>query len=286
MKLKRLLTAADSRICGGSTYGWNCYPNARYIDIADFDGEEIGACIFNTATNEVYEVEAHVYEDRVSYRWIDPAYAGLHNAEAVERNVDPNVAYDDVSYTSVDEDTILELVSKIVRKTYVHSQPEITDTGSTCKTDKPFREFLAQQAMGPVHADNQGDIGHFDDLGEFLKQQAMNAHTSTPCGGGCCHTGSLTDLLNGIPVPTGSLAQVDEDDDYESGDLSEYEVKLHITHRFSVKAASMEDAIEKAKSFNDKMKPSTSLPKGVCWEDHYVSKAEVSYTYAVEHIEE
>lgn len=129
MKLNKFLEAADGQITGGSEYQWKCYgPDARFMDVSDIDNNEVGSCIFDSKTKKVYEVTANVYEDDVVYRWIDHKYESMYYDEADSRGVNPVQAYDDVVYTiENDEDKILELVHKIVHKTYVHSHQDTTE---------------------------------------------------------------------------------------------------------------------------------------------------------------
>lgn len=124
MNLQEFMGAVDCRICGGSTFQWECYPNARYMDISDINGNEVGSCLFSTVSQEVYEVEFYVYDDEVAYRWTDPLYASARNKESIIKGLDPSIAYDDIKFTEVkSEEEILKLARSIVHMTYVHSHP-------------------------------------------------------------------------------------------------------------------------------------------------------------------
>lgn len=121
MKLKRFLEAADGQITSGSEYQWKCYgENARYIDVSNIDNQAVGSAIFDSKTKKVYEVTAEVNEDNVVYRWIDLEYKNALREESVNREVDWLIAYDNVAYTDCDDDEILDLLHKIIHKTYVH----------------------------------------------------------------------------------------------------------------------------------------------------------------------
>jgi len=129
MKLGTVLEAAASRVSGGSEFQWECYPDARYVDIADIDDTEICNILHSTKTQDVYEVQVFVNEDDLAYRWVNPDFADLYIAEAMDRNIDPHIAYDDVVFTEIiDDEKILELVHKIVHKTYVHEKPHVDRT--------------------------------------------------------------------------------------------------------------------------------------------------------------
>ena len=134
MKLNKFLESADGQIIGGSEYQWKCYgPDARFMDVSDIDNHEVVNAVFDSKTKKVYEVTAHVYEDDVAYRWVDPKYASALFDEAIERGLDSSDAYDDVHYTEVDDaDEILELVHKLVHKTYVHSHADCLNSAGQC----------------------------------------------------------------------------------------------------------------------------------------------------------
>jgi len=153
MKLKKFMNAADGHVCGGSEFQWSCYPNARYMDIADIDGVEVGNCIFNTKSQEIYEIEVNVVEDDISYRWEDSDYELARTLEANKRGIDNEVAYDDVMFTDIaSEDEILDLVSKIVHKTYVHShapraKPTKAGKENVCPAEVAAEKILSAPAV-------------------------------------------------------------------------------------------------------------------------------------------
>lgn len=124
MNLQQFMDAVDCRVCGGSNFQWECYPNARYMDISDLNGTQVGSCLFSTASQEVYEIEFRVHEDDVAYRWTDPLYASPRDQESLIKGLDPTLAYDDVKFTEVEsEEEILKLVRNITHMVYVHSRP-------------------------------------------------------------------------------------------------------------------------------------------------------------------
>ena len=128
MNLQEFMDAVDCRVCGGSTFQWACYPNARYMDISDINGNEVGSCLFSTVSQEVYEIEFYVYDDNVAYRWTDLVYAQARNEESASKGLDPAIAYDDVRFSNVEsEEEILKLVRSIVHMTYVHSHPLVEE---------------------------------------------------------------------------------------------------------------------------------------------------------------
>lgn len=127
MKLNEVLNAANGQVCGGSEFQWKCFgPNARFLELADINGEEVCNIVFDSKDQTVYEIEAYVNEDMLVYKWIDPHYLQALKDECVSRDIAFNDAYDEVEYTFIDTDVeILDLVHKIVHKTYVHVKQHV-----------------------------------------------------------------------------------------------------------------------------------------------------------------
>jgi hypothetical protein len=231
MKLNEFLSVSNSQVCGGSDYLWNCYPNARYMDIADIDGAEIGSCVFNTNTQEVYEAEAYVYNDDIAFRWQNAAYTNAYFEESNKRELDPDNAYDDVQFTDIDdEQDFLAVLFKIVHKSYVHTHYHDVETTDTC---------------------------------------------CGSCTGKCDNSKKDSNEADAIPVVLKDVTN-----------YTKYEVKLSVTHRFSILACNMEEALIKARTFTNSMSPAKDWGSRVCWEDKYISKEEVARTLAYDHIEE
>jgi len=104
--LKEFMEIVDYRITEGSAYGWLCYgANAYTLD--SWDGEQDGhsfSIIFDTSTQEVYEVQAHDYRNQRAYRLINPKHKDAHSNEASERDVNIGEAWDDVDYVDLEVD--------------------------------------------------------------------------------------------------------------------------------------------------------------------------------------
>ena len=106
--LKQWMEVVGYRITEGGDYGWDCYgPDSYSLD--SWDGHQDGnsfCVVFDTRTQEVYEVQAHDYKNQRAYRLINPNYQPKHMMEAADRNVLENQAWDNVDYTDleVDED--------------------------------------------------------------------------------------------------------------------------------------------------------------------------------------
>lgn len=106
--LKQWMETVGYRITEGSNYGWSCYGSDSYM-LDSWDSDQDGhsfSIIFDTRTQEVYEVQAHDYSNNRAYRLINPDYVKAHSEEAKSRGSNINEAWDDVDYTDleVDED--------------------------------------------------------------------------------------------------------------------------------------------------------------------------------------
>jgi hypothetical protein len=123
MTLHEIAIAANTRICGGTEYQWQCYgPNARYIDFSDRDGNEYASVIVDKNSHQVYELTVVVPGYDQAFVWRNPDFENAYLSECQERNVKPNIAWDDVVYEVVDDKTILEYV-KDVGETYYDNLP-------------------------------------------------------------------------------------------------------------------------------------------------------------------
>ncbi len=104
--LKDFMETVDYRITEGSDYQWHCYgPNAYALD--SWNGDQNGhslTIIFDTKTQEVYEVQAHDYQHNRAYRLINPDYKDDHDQEAKDRGIDKSEAWDDLKYVDLDVD--------------------------------------------------------------------------------------------------------------------------------------------------------------------------------------
>lgn len=104
--LKEFMEIVDYRITEGSDYGWQCYGHDAYM-LDSWNGEHDGhsfTIIFDTKTQEVYEVQAHDYVNQRAYRLINEDYARKNKKEAKKRGVNKDEAWDDVDYIDLDVD--------------------------------------------------------------------------------------------------------------------------------------------------------------------------------------
>lgn len=119
MKLKNFFEATGYRITEGGEHGWGCYgPNAYYLDSnRDIDtAESAGASIiFDTKTQEVFEVEVYDYERNNYYRWFAPGCAEAHHEEAEARGVKHDEAFEGERFCDLEvEEDILDKIAAIM----------------------------------------------------------------------------------------------------------------------------------------------------------------------------
>jgi|LakMenEpi03Aug12_release.lakeMendotaPanAssembly.Ray.scaffolds.fasta_scaffold132584_2 hypothetical protein len=104
--------AFDHKISGGDNYLWDCWENARFLEYRS-DYAYVSA-VFNTETQEVYEVNVSVDTDTWDpdirpYRWLNPEYKQDYLDEAESRNIDPEQAWDDIKWIDLESaDDFLE----------------------------------------------------------------------------------------------------------------------------------------------------------------------------------
>lgn len=104
--IRDFMECVNYRITEGSDYGWSSFgPKAYRLDSWDGDQEGVTVgIIFDTETQLVYQMEAHDYTGRRSYRWTHPDYIDAYKKEAKEklRSEYRDMAYDEVPYTELD----------------------------------------------------------------------------------------------------------------------------------------------------------------------------------------
>lgn len=97
MHLSKVNEALDHRITGGSEYGWNCWPNARWLDYeSDYAHASV---VFNSETQEIYTAEVNDKADKYKpYRWLNPVYKEQMYQEARKRRIEANRAWDETMW--------------------------------------------------------------------------------------------------------------------------------------------------------------------------------------------
>jgi len=102
MNISKLNEAMSHKIVGGSEYQWKCFGHdARFLDYeSDYAYVNV---VYDSKFQEVYEAQATSKDESLRpYRWINPSYKDLYLEECKEKNVDPNVAWDDVHFIQLE----------------------------------------------------------------------------------------------------------------------------------------------------------------------------------------
>lgn len=106
ISIKEWMELVDYKITEGSDYQWQCYGhNAYSLDSwnSDYKGHSF-TIIFDTKTQEVYEVQAHDYKHNRAYRMINPTHQPQHMMESADRGVNEREAWEDVDYVDIEVD--------------------------------------------------------------------------------------------------------------------------------------------------------------------------------------
>jgi hypothetical protein len=110
MKLAQINEAMSHRITGGSDYGWQCFPDARFLDYeSDYAHVSI---LYSTVDQTVYQADASIKRESwpnderydKPYRWTNSEFKDSYLNEAKGRNVDPKQAWDDVKWVELETD--------------------------------------------------------------------------------------------------------------------------------------------------------------------------------------
>jgi hypothetical protein len=102
--LKEWMEVVDYRITEGCNFLWNCYGNHAY-SLDSWDGVHDGksfSIIFDTKTQEVYEVQAHDFKNQRAYRIINPEYLSAMQTEATRRDCNKTEAWEGVDYVDLE----------------------------------------------------------------------------------------------------------------------------------------------------------------------------------------
>ena len=138
--IKEWMELVDYRITEGSTYQWQCYgPNAYALDSwngVHGAGGYSFSIIFSNKTQKVYEVSVCDYTNDRAYRMIAENKKEKHLAEAKDRGVNLNEAWDDVEYVD------LEVDDDFIQKCLAIKAGEDYDTRVSVPVDFTDEELL------------------------------------------------------------------------------------------------------------------------------------------------
>jgi hypothetical protein len=104
LTLKQFMSFIEYRIGEGSEYLWNCYgDNVWNLDSTD----DKFSIVYDTGTQEVFEVKAYDYKNQRAYRMINPDYKAAYIKELADRAVQDE-AWEGVDFIDLelDEDWI------------------------------------------------------------------------------------------------------------------------------------------------------------------------------------
>ena len=143
LSLKDWMEIVEYRITEGGNFTWDCYgPNAYSLD--SWNGDHKGhsfTIIFDTQTQEVYEVQAHDYKYDRAYRMINPDYQAACREEASQRNAWMNEAFEGVDYVDLDVD------DDFIQKSLAIVKGEDYDTRVSIPVDFTDEELLKYMTM-------------------------------------------------------------------------------------------------------------------------------------------
>ncbi len=137
LTVKEWMELVDYRITEGSTYSWQCYGHNAYC-LDSWSGDHNGhsfTIVFDTKTQEVFEVQAHDFRNDRAYRMINLNYAQAHAKETTTRGV-PDVAWEDVNYVD------LECDDDFMQKALAIAAGEDYDTRVSVPVDFSDEELL------------------------------------------------------------------------------------------------------------------------------------------------
>jgi hypothetical protein len=183
LSIKKWMELADHKITECSDYGWACYgPNAYQLSswngIHGAGGYSFNI-VFDTRTQEVYEVDACDYSRDRAYRLIAKDHRENHRREAEAHrhlSIGLNTAWDGVDFVD------LESAKDFLRKARAIKSGEDYDTRVDILVDFSDRELL--QYMKVAHNRDitfnqlvEQALGWFIDevkSGRITKEQAQN----------------------------------------------------------------------------------------------------------------
>jgi hypothetical protein len=169
--IKEWMELVDYRITEGSTYGWQCFGHDAYC-LDSWNGNHDGhsfTIIFDTKTQEVFEVQAHDFRNDRAYRMINPNYAPKHMLEVASRGVD-DVAWEDVNYVDLETD------DDFMQKALAIAAGEDYDTRVSVPVDFTDEELLKYMKMA-----HERDIT-LNQLIEEALRAAIEEHKRDPEG--------------------------------------------------------------------------------------------------------
>ena len=115
MNLMETLLATKDRTAGSEKYEWQCFGrDAHTMNFKDTDGAVYASAVFDMRTQKVFSINVEVPGYDQAFLWLNPEFRKAYYVECSEREIDPNIAWDNVNFTHVDtEELILEYLKDI-----------------------------------------------------------------------------------------------------------------------------------------------------------------------------
>jgi len=105
--MKEWMELVDYRVTEGSEYGWTCFGKCfETYQLDSWDGKQDGtsfSIVFNTKTQEVYEVSVCDMKNDRAYRMMNPEYVDAYKEEMTRRGVEDE-AWEGVDWTDLEVD--------------------------------------------------------------------------------------------------------------------------------------------------------------------------------------
>lgn len=146
--VKEWMEIVDYRITEGSNYGWECFGNNSYT-LDSWNGDHNGysfSIVFDTKTQEVFEVMAHDYKNDRAYRMMNPEYVKKYKKESKRKGCNLNEAWEDVDYVD------LEVEDDFIQKCLAIRAGEDYDEGVLVPINLP--DDLLMFAFKAAHEEN------------------------------------------------------------------------------------------------------------------------------------
>jgi hypothetical protein len=184
MTMQKWMEMVRYRITEGSDYGWQCYGYNAYM-LDSWDGDQNGSSftiIFDTKTQEVFEMQAHDYKNQRAYRMVNPNYTPKRMMEAADRGSDSDNAWEDIDYVDLDvEDDFFEKATAIYNglpyDTRVQMPVDFTDEEllkymkAAHDRDMTFNQFVEEALREAIEAHKRDPEGYKIKAQEFKRGQ-------------------------------------------------------------------------------------------------------------------
>lgn len=225
MNLMEVLLATKDRSAGSDKYMWECFgTDAHIMDFKDTDGSVYASAVFDIRTQTVYSINVEVPGYPQAFLWLAEDTKKAYYAECSEREIDPNIAWDNVNFTHVVTEELILQYLKDVGEGYYDNLPvppdQIPTLTDEVEKDPPFTMPMPGTIGGAKFTFGDG----------FQNEKKM---------------------------------------------IKTYKVNLDVRMVFDVDADSMDEAVTKARQWQEESKTTWGGDMAVSWVDHYVVKESV-----------